>query len=133
MSSLFPPSANNQGPVDCNPERPGYVAIYFHSAAAQASGNSKRRLLAERARRAEAKTACPRGLTACKIPGSDDGFEVRRNMLSFSLFLSCRRLKMTDRIRSQCLDIMTELESCGGCRHGVYQPATPNDRIASPL
>lgn len=28
---------------------------------------------------------------------------------------------------------MTELESCGGCRHGVYEPAAPNHRVSSPL
>jgi hypothetical protein len=34
---------------------------------------------------------------------------------------------------SQCIDTMTELESCGGCRHGVYKPASPSYRVPSPL
>ncbi|WVQ96853.1 hypothetical protein IAU59_003960 [Kwoniella sp. CBS 9459] len=69
--------------------------VFYHSAAAQASGFA-RRDLRERLRRAQRTEAqfCPSGLTACNVHGSEDGYE--------------------------CIDTSADLEACGGCVHGEY-------------
>ena len=89
------------------------------------SNASGRRRAAARRRAAEENTSlCPASLTACKIDGSVDGYEVG----PFSL-LSCL-LEAADRPDcGQCIDTLTELESCGGCRHGVFTAATSDDRV----
>lgn len=62
--------------VDCV-SASGLYAIYYHGAAAQASGLSRRQQLARTRRAAEEDTTlCPAGRTACRIEGSDDGYEV---------------------------------------------------------
>lgn len=61
---------------------PGSYQIYYHSAAAQASGLSRRQHFAAVRRAAEEDTSlCPADLTACRVEGSDDGYEVRCTVL----------------------------------------------------
>jgi hypothetical protein len=86
---------------------------YYHTPAAAASGLTKRKQREASAARAAARAAaklnfCPNGWTACKIGGSDDGYEV-------SLPLS--PWKLADK---KCIDVSKELESCGGCIDGQF-------------
>ncbi|WWD04758.1 hypothetical protein V865_002829 [Kwoniella europaea PYCC6329] len=76
----------------------GTYFTFYHSADAQASGLSRRRAreskeLQARRQRREVEY-CPYGLTACNVGGYSNNYE--------------------------CLDLSTELESCGGCMHGQY-------------
>nr|XP_031860999.1 uncharacterized protein CI109_003359 [Kwoniella shandongensis]KAA5528071.1 hypothetical protein CI109_003359 [Kwoniella shandongensis] len=64
---------------------------YDHSAAAQASALTKRQ--ARDSARLPSQSFCPSGLEACLVNGSGDGYE--------------------------CIDTMSELESCGGCLNGA--------------
>ncbi|WWD22911.1 hypothetical protein CI109_107406 [Kwoniella shandongensis] len=68
--------------------------LYGHPA--QFSGQAKRALKErlEYNMREERKALCPGRKTACSIPGAEDSFE--------------------------CIDIDTELESCGGCIYGTF-------------
>lgn len=53
--------------------------LYAHSAAAQASKLSRRdemMAVVQRRREEETHQFCPSGLTPCRIPDSDDGYEV---------------------------------------------------------
>ncbi|OCF32407.1 hypothetical protein I316_05832 [Kwoniella heveanensis BCC8398] len=74
---------------------------YVHTPAAAASGLARRnlRMRAEQARLAR-QTFCPHGAKACSVEGSPDTYE--------------------------CVDVGTELESCGGCVHGEFQSTAAN-------
>lgn len=61
--------------VDCL--TPDAREIFVHSQDAQASGLSRRHLQANERRAREADSSlCPAGLTACRVFGTDDGYEV---------------------------------------------------------
>lgn len=61
--------------ADCVDER---LQVYYHGPGPQASGYSKRQQLARTRRAAEEDASlCRTGWTACRIDGSDDGYEVR--------------------------------------------------------
>lgn len=72
--------------------------IYQHPADATASGAARRRRAAERAlkeRENAASAHCPKGLTPCLVSlDQSKGYE--------------------------CIDVSSELESCGGCINGVF-------------
>ncbi|WVF65359.1 hypothetical protein IAT40_000086 [Kwoniella sp. CBS 6097] len=74
---------------------------YVHSKGATASGLARRnyRVRAEQARLAR-QTFCPQGAKACSVDGNPDTYE--------------------------CVDIETELESCGGCLYGEFQSTAVN-------
>ncbi|WVQ65348.1 uncharacterized protein L199_003524 [Kwoniella botswanensis] len=76
--------------------------IYSHPAGAAASGLARRsaREALRRSRQAALIQTCPKGLTACVIPG----------------------LEGTD--AWECVDTQNDLESCGGCLHGSYKNST---------
>ncbi|WVW85828.1 hypothetical protein I302_107866 [Kwoniella bestiolae CBS 10118] len=73
--------------------------IYSHPADATASGYAKRSL-AERRRLAEQENMvaywCPKGFTACQLENDAASYE--------------------------CIDTKNDLESCGGCLYGAYNP-----------
>lgn len=101
--------------IDCS--TPDAREFFVHSIEAQASGLARRQLQVEvrRSRKAD-NTLCPASLTACRVSGTEDGYEVRSLLL---------RRDFDGRLThppcySQCLDTQTELESCGGCLHGVF-------------
>ncbi|WVW84981.1 hypothetical protein I302_107017 [Kwoniella bestiolae CBS 10118] len=76
--------------------------VYTHPAGAAASGWARRnaREALKRSRQAALIQVCPKGMTACNIPGVEgaDAWE--------------------------CVDTQNELESCGGCINGAYKNAT---------
>ncbi|WWD19061.1 hypothetical protein CI109_103519 [Kwoniella shandongensis] len=74
--------------------------LYAHSPEAQASGLSRRQYLRS-LRQSQKQTReiyCPSRFTPCNIPGSTTDYE--------------------------CLDIMSDLEACGGCLSGEYRNVT---------
>ncbi|WWC71748.1 uncharacterized protein I206_105707 [Kwoniella pini CBS 10737] len=81
----------------------GVNRIYSHPADATVSQLAKRSL-AERRRIAEREKRenywCHKGLTACQLEEDSNSFE--------------------------CVDTQNDLESCGGCLHGAYNPAGNN-------
>ncbi|WVQ65349.1 uncharacterized protein L199_003525 [Kwoniella botswanensis] len=76
--------------------------VYTHPAEAAASGLARRnaREALRRSRQAALIQTCPKGMTACIIPGLEgaDAWE--------------------------CVDTQNDLESCGGCLYGTYNNAT---------
>lgn len=76
-------------PATCGPNVP---RVFRHISVAP-TGFARKRELAARTRAERALGHCPRGLHACKIPGSES---------------------------YECLDTSTELEACGGCAHGYF-------------
>ncbi|KAL1413824.1 hypothetical protein Q8F55_001608 [Vanrija albida] len=58
-----------------------------------ASGGTRRRRAEQMRLAAQAKTLCPGGRSACRVPGSND---------------------------YECIDTTSELESCGGCAYGDF-------------
>ena len=98
--------------VQCEPNVRFRIRVFFHPPAAQASGLSRRRL----AKPDAVPTLCPSGLSACKILNSADGYEVRCWSL---LWLWSPRSNRPLSFLAQCIDTLSELESCGGCRYGV--------------
>ncbi|WWC92250.1 uncharacterized protein L201_007204 [Kwoniella dendrophila CBS 6074] len=69
----------------------------------QPTGGNSRRQLKERRRRAEAlkHQYCPTSLTACVVGSDFESFE--------------------------CVDLRSDLESCGGCMNGLYGPTAGNN------
>lgn len=119
------PDAQGFGSTTCAPASSIY--IYYHPPGPQASGYSKRRQLATVRRAVEEDTSlCPVGKTACQIEGWPDSHEVRlcRSRTSSS---RPRADVLSPPSHAQCLDTETELESCGGCRHGVF--SAPSRRL----
>jgi hypothetical protein len=97
-----------------------YIRAAPEPAQPEASLTRKRRQEAVVRRAAEQDTTlCPSTLTPCRIKGSDDGWEVRRLSLRNLDVLRSRLLTPLLSSLRQCIDTQTELESCGGCRHGV--------------
>jgi hypothetical protein len=104
--------------------------VYYHDAPATASGVARRELARGRRASRVDTSLCPIGLTACRIEDSADGYEVRsfrsqacyrcdsRDLTLFLLLFS--PALSPAHLPSQCLDTLTELESCGGCRNGVF-------------
>ncbi|KAK6907767.1 hypothetical protein I203_101768 [Kwoniella mangroviensis CBS 8507] len=76
--------------------------VYTHPAGAAVSGLARRnaREALRRSRQAALVQTCPKGMTACVIPG----------------------LEGTD--AWECVDTHKDLESCGGCLHGTYKNST---------
>ncbi|WVW84980.1 hypothetical protein I302_107016 [Kwoniella bestiolae CBS 10118] len=76
--------------------------VYTHPAGAAVSGLARRnaREALRRTRQAALIQVCPKGMTACVIPGLEgaDAWE--------------------------CVDTQNDLESCGGCINGAYNNAT---------
>jgi hypothetical protein len=98
-----------------------YIRAAPEPAQPEASLTRKRRQEAVVRRAAEQDTTlCPSTLTPCRIKGSDDGWEVRRLSLRNLDVLRSRLLTPLLSSLRQCIDTQTELESCGGCRHGVF-------------
>ncbi|WWC93577.1 hypothetical protein V866_000412 [Kwoniella sp. B9012] len=82
--------------------------IYTHPADATASGLARRSLI-ERRRLAEQETMqaywCPKSFTPCQLENDPDSYE--------------------------CIDTKNDLESCGGCLYGAYNPpGHPNTTAA---
>ena len=70
--------------VDCS-TTPDAREFYVRSAAAQASGLSRCQLQASKRRALEADVSlCPASLTACRVSGSEDGYEVRNLSLALT-------------------------------------------------
>jgi hypothetical protein len=88
--------------VDCS--TPEKREIFVHSATAQASGLAKRRSLAEQRSAREADTSlCPAGSTACRVPNTIDGYEVRLRPLR--LDRQPANLKADDESPCLCLTV----------------------------
>ncbi|WWC70660.1 uncharacterized protein I206_104611 [Kwoniella pini CBS 10737] len=81
--------------VTCSPSS---YFIFYHTAAAKASGLSRRKSLPTDIVSQRYTQYCPSGLTACRIQGQEESYE--------------------------CLNTSTELESCGGCMFGQYGNTT---------
>ncbi|KAK4689015.1 hypothetical protein P7C73_g1085, partial [Tremellales sp. Uapishka_1] len=106
-NAIFNPTSDYNCACTDNPE-PDFTAtcgdnayfIYQHSATAQASTLSRRRLR-DRLASQQKLGFCPPGKTACSIENTS-GYE--------------------------CVDTDTEFESCGGCLHGEYGNASNTTR-----
>ncbi|KAK8844140.1 hypothetical protein IAR55_006934 [Kwoniella newhampshirensis] len=88
----------NSYAVNCGPNA---WFNYVHTAEAQASGLARRKLKERLDQlRLDSQTLCPTGLTPCNVQDYSDTYE--------------------------CIDTRNELESCGGCLHGVFQASSPS-------
>jgi hypothetical protein len=102
------------------------------SASAQASGLARHNLQAERRRAAEADVSlCPANLTACRVSGTEDGYEVRPVLESASAGRVRARTDVLPLLlrHLQCLDTQSELESCGGCLHSIFTVSSARPSI----
>ncbi|WVW84445.1 hypothetical protein I302_106479 [Kwoniella bestiolae CBS 10118] len=90
------------------PDTCGNTNVYFaysHTAASTPSLVDRRRRRLDRLRRDQMvlERFCPGGFEACNVPGSEDSFE--------------------------CIDVSSELESCGGCLYGTYGNSTASTGV----
>lgn len=101
---------------------------YFYDDHHGSHGFSRRKALEQAVLKQQAANLCPAGLKPCHIDGADDkAFEVGLSLLRPQRSKQVRTFRQLT--KSQCIDPVSDIESCGGCVFGKFETGSSNSTV----